>query len=250
MELTFGEQIMILLKRKKMSVQDLAERVSALGRETISGKDLAHLLSVDNFSEKEMQRIAQALGCRLRIDLLTGTEAPAEPTVRTEEAQAPAPDNAETDFPPLFGDNADLTLNDPPATPIPERDPDPYYIEMSEPDREQLSRQVSQMLSMAGNADRKKRPPRAVEPAAPAAPADVPAASEAGLSLPEGSLNPLTGEEYLTNSVRRLPDKPGMVEVYDRTEHTWTETSEEEFRRFQYQKRAMLGDDYDPPIWL
>lgn len=61
MGLTAGEKIRVLLKRRGLSVADLAEQTGQT-RQNLSNK-----LSRDNFTEKELQTIAAALGCSYSI---------------------------------------------------------------------------------------------------------------------------------------------------------------------------------------
>ena len=65
-----------------------------------------------------------------------------------------------------------------------------------------------------------------------------------------GELNPYTGHEYQSNSVRMHPKKIGYVQVYDREEHKWIDMTEWAFLGYQEQKKMLLGKDYDPPIYL
>ena len=65
-----------------------------------------------------------------------------------------------------------------------------------------------------------------------------------------GDVNPLTGEEYSSNTVRTHPVLSGYVQVYDSSEHRWIDLIEEEFLRFQEEKHAMMGRDYEPPIYI
>lgn len=58
MALTMGEKIRILLRRKKTTISDLADMVNT------SRQNLTNKLNRDNFSEKELQQIAEALGCK------------------------------------------------------------------------------------------------------------------------------------------------------------------------------------------
>ncbi|MDK2919952.1 MAG: hypothetical protein PWQ37_2685 [Candidatus Petromonas sp.] len=58
MAFSMGEKIRIVLRRKKMTITDLA---TAIGT---SRQNLTNKLNRDNFSEKELQQIAEALGCR------------------------------------------------------------------------------------------------------------------------------------------------------------------------------------------
>ncbi len=65
-----------------------------------------------------------------------------------------------------------------------------------------------------------------------------------------GEINPYTGREYESNSVRVHPKRIGYVQVYDRSEHTWTDMTEWAFLGYQERKKALLGKDYEPPIYL
>ncbi|WP_434800293.1 helix-turn-helix domain-containing protein [Acetoanaerobium noterae] len=53
-----SEKIRILIKRKKTTITELA---SVIGT---TNQNLSNKLTRDNFSEKELQQIAEALGCR------------------------------------------------------------------------------------------------------------------------------------------------------------------------------------------
>ena len=57
MVLTMGEKIKIILKRRNMTLAQLAERIGQ------SRQNLSNKMSRDNFSEKELYEIAQALNC-------------------------------------------------------------------------------------------------------------------------------------------------------------------------------------------
>ena len=68
--------------------------------------------------------------------------------------------------------------------------------------------------------------------------------------LERGDVNPYTGREYESNSVRMHPTRIGYVQVYDRAEHAWTDMTEWAFLGYQERKKALLGKDYEPPIYL
>ena len=68
--------------------------------------------------------------------------------------------------------------------------------------------------------------------------------------LSKGELNPYTGHEYESNSVRMHPKRIGYVQVYDRGKHQWTDMTEWAFLGYQERKKALLGKDYEPPIYL
>lgn len=57
MALTMGEKIKIVLGRRNMTLAQLAEKIGQ------SRQNLSNKMSRDNFSEKELYEIAQALGC-------------------------------------------------------------------------------------------------------------------------------------------------------------------------------------------
>ena len=65
-----------------------------------------------------------------------------------------------------------------------------------------------------------------------------------------GDVNPYTGKEYQSNSVRMHPTRIGYVQVYDRTIHKWTDMTEWAFLGEQERKKAMLGREYVPPVYL
>lgn len=68
--------------------------------------------------------------------------------------------------------------------------------------------------------------------------------------LTVGEVNPYTGHEYQSNSVRMHPKRIGYVQVYDRSQHQWTDMTEWAFLGYQERKKALLGKDYEPPIYL
>ncbi len=57
MNLTTSEKIKIIMKRRKMTLKELAEKTNQ------SSSNLSNKLSRDNFSEKEIREIAFALDC-------------------------------------------------------------------------------------------------------------------------------------------------------------------------------------------
>lgn len=67
--------------------------------------------------------------------------------------------------------------------------------------------------------------------------------------LVNGDVNPYTGHEYRTNSVRMHPHRIGYVQVYDRKDHKWTDMTEWAFLGVEERKKATMGKDYEPPIY-
>lgn len=68
--------------------------------------------------------------------------------------------------------------------------------------------------------------------------------------LEAGDVNPYTGREYFSNSVRMHPKRIGYVQVYNRRDHKWTDMTEWAFLGYQERKKMLLGKDYEPPIYL
>ena len=65
-----------------------------------------------------------------------------------------------------------------------------------------------------------------------------------------GEINPMTGEEYLTNTVRHHPELPNYLQVYDQSTHEWSDVNEDYFWEFQASKKQILGTDYQEPILI
>lgn len=62
MNLTVGEKIKIIMKRKGVSMTELAEKVGQ------SRQNLSNKMTRDNFTEKDMREIATALGCEIVVE--------------------------------------------------------------------------------------------------------------------------------------------------------------------------------------
>lgn len=60
--MAMAEKVRILLVKRKITVTDLAKRLG------MSQSNLSNKLSRDNFNEKELQEIAEALNCDLDIE--------------------------------------------------------------------------------------------------------------------------------------------------------------------------------------
>ena len=68
MEMTASEKIRILAKRQKMSLGELADALNQ------SRQNLSNKMSRDNFSVKELEAIASALGCDLRVEFVSRSD--------------------------------------------------------------------------------------------------------------------------------------------------------------------------------
>ena len=290
MELTFGEQVKVILKRQNMTIKDLAAILETRTGKPMSRQNLTQKLNRNNFQEQDMKEIAAALGCGLVIQLippihsdptlpsvesiLAAAQLPVTPepvaaaSVPVAPASASAPDPETHPLPAAAAPEQTPTVTVSSVQPedIPSEQPQAsasYYIEEREPDKESLSKQMSALFNPLLHTERKKRPERSdsilsllsgsrknhTEESSDSS--HTAAHSEdAHFGLPADCINRLTGEEYLTNTVRRVPGKEGFIQVYDASDHTWTETNESEFLRFQQQKKQMLGSDYEPPIYI
>ena len=180
MDLTFGEQVKILLKRRKMTIKDLADMITEATGRKMSRQNLTQQLGRDNFQEQDMRMIAGILGCSMQVVLVSGEAAAAEPPVFEE-------------------------------------------------------RYESRGLTQAAAASVKPAPqPVRRRPRQPIL----------------GDVDPKTGEEYKSNTVRTHPVLRGYVQVYDSSEHKWIDLVEEEFLKFQEEKHTMMGKEYEPPVYI
>ena len=68
-QLTFGEQVKIILGRKGMTIKELAEQVEAYTGKNMSRQNMTQRLSRDNFQEQDMRLIAKILGCNFELNI-------------------------------------------------------------------------------------------------------------------------------------------------------------------------------------
>lgn len=190
MELSFGEQIKIILKRKNMTIQDLAKLYEEQTNSRMTRQNLSQRLRRDNFPEQDMHVLAAMLGYQVTVQL-TPLPAPVQPQ--------------QTAFMPV-------STQTPSRPEIPKA---PTALQVTTTDGSTV--QIPNLL--------RKSPV-------------------------QGEINPLTGQEYLTNTVRRHPQIPNYVQVYDRSTHEWTEVNEDYFWEFQEKKKEILGADYQEPILI
>ena len=69
-DLTFGEQVKIVLSRKNMTIKELAKKIEIRTKKKMSRQNLTQRLGRDNFQEQDMRMIAEILGCPFRLDIL------------------------------------------------------------------------------------------------------------------------------------------------------------------------------------
>ena len=83
--LTFGEQVKIVLSRKGMTIKELAEIIEERTGKKMSRQNLTQRLGRDNFQEQDMRMIASILECPLTLDILSGVERHSEKPIHTSK---------------------------------------------------------------------------------------------------------------------------------------------------------------------
>ena len=223
MELSFGEQIKILLKRKNMTIKELADLYVEKTGMPMSRQNLTQRLRRDNFPEQDMRILAALLGYQVSIQLepTDGKVPELFPAALAAQEQAQATPSAEA-LEEAVSDINENSLD--------------HALETS-----------TTMSSEAVHDDSASTSPAEAAVTSDAHPTfQIPEAFRR--TRPVGEINPLTGEEYLTNTVRKHPTIEEYVQVYDRTTHEWSDVREDYFWEFQEKKKQMMGKEYRSPI--
>ena len=332
-DLTFGEQVKIILGRKGMTIKQLAELIEEKTGKKMSRQNLTQRLGRDNFQEQDMRMIASILECPFRLSIMTVDAQPQRSTAALERAAAarteavelraeteperetvelradiesgqeaePAPGAGERDM--TIGELYDMhrelaaleesvkagepveeirkELEKPKRegflrgglflrrkqhknTPAPSAEPEgeaqtetaqgvaadagksdtgkPDTAAASEENRKEETVSAQDAVRAEEQPETDSRKEDDFEPVIPQHDAEEDAAA--------GEVNPYTGREYQSNSVRMHPTRIGYVQVYDRTIHKWTDMTEWAFLGLQERKKALLGKAYEPPIYL
>ena len=372
LDLTFGEQVKIILSRKGMTIKELAETIEKRTGKKMSRQNLTQRLGRDNFQEQDMRMIAEILGCPFQLSILGDNISSEKSNNNIEEnVQTDKADNAGSTEVPVQPQaetyERDITIGE--LVDIHEEldamiaeegvgEPEEYIGEVDayeydeEPQEEQMageseeivksfaeeyvvpqSESVEELLQEIEDIEserkpqeeekkseekeeeeqlhgwkaylmrrKKKRTKEQEEPvedmaesseAIPEAIAEEISAEESHEEpsdeaeeefaeesaeeqpaeeqyteeqyteeqyteeymdeeedLEKGEINPYTGREYESNSVRMHPSRIGYVQVYDRSTHQWTDMTEWAFLGYQERKKVLLGKDYEPPIYL
>jgi hypothetical protein len=289
LDLTFAEQIKIVIRRRGMTIKQLAETMERITGKPMSRQNLTQRLSRDNFQEQDMRLIAKILGCQFHLDVLECFNMDddtiqfqlhkiEEKSERTKEKRK-ATIAAKTEH---------LTVGD--ALAISDK-----YDELDDEDQVDTQEDIESLLhsiegkvnasdSKAKVADKKsgglkdylnkvrgkiatgsqddatEEVPVQIEEEQVAATEPATYSSDAEIiesakrhdkeDLKLGDVNPYTNHEYETNSVRTHKTKLGYVEVYDRSEHRWNSMTEWAFLGNEDHKKNVLGKSYRPPIYL
>ena len=191
--LTFGEQVKIILSRKGMTIKQLAELMEQHTGKPMSRQNMTQRLGRDNFQEQDMRLIAEILGCKFQLSIMDEVEDTAEAANPEQTQISSSKESTESEL----------------------------------KERELLRKGVRGFFSKKDGLEAQKPETKIV-----------------------GDINPYTGKEYKSNSVRMHPKRIGYVQVYDQEQHKWTDMTEWAFLGYQERKKALLGKDYQPPIYL
>lgn len=328
MDLTFAEQVKIILSRRGMTIKELAELIEKHTGKKMSRQNLTQRLGRDNFQEQDMRMIARILGCPFYLNILDeNLSVEAEKSHEEiqenyiEEPQETYVDEVYEE--PAAEEYVEEVYEEPVAEeyveevyeePVVEEYVEEVYEEPAEQEesledileeaaalerenKESEKKQENRTIFEDGENKGKKhswtsylrrRKKTVEEEREPQQTADTQEAVEEifdteTISLDEeedakevnsfteyaeekvkelqpegteeedlekGDINPYTGHEYQSNSVRMHPSRIGYVQVYDRGEHKWTDMTEWAFLGYQERKKVLLGKDYEPPIYL
>lgn len=342
-DLTFGEQVKIILSRKGMTIKELAELIEATTGKKMSRQNLTQRLGRDNFQEQDMRMIAAILGCPFQLSIFpleNGTgereESMEELLLRYVKHPRVQPRRKKTDLEDgvyqqvlvfdkepseeaSFSDNTTKQSMEETAinksdiisdkiTELPEEkndigsekdllelavldpedsedleEPEISDVEKAAPVVEERDMTIGELYRIHKELDELEETihPRrglgiSIETPAITASEPIPEPvsepiqkamvekeeeepenfepviryEDAEENLELGEMNPYTGREYQTNSVRMHPSRIGYVQVYDRFQHGWTDMTEWAFLGYQERKKTLLGRDYEPPIYL
>lgn len=221
LELTFGEQVKIVLSRKNMTIKQLAEQIEIKTGVKMSRQNLTQRLGRDNFQEQDMRMIAEILECPFQLNILDVKESEKAPQVVEKVVVESEPQ-------------------------VIEREP---QVVASEP---QVVASEKQVIERKPQVVVQEKPRKAV----PHNQREVtveevqPNYKRETLRSKEGDINPYTGYEYKSNTVRSHPTRIGYVQVYDRKDHKWTDMTEWAFLGFQERQKLLLGRAYEEPTYL
>jgi vacuolar-type H+-ATPase subunit I/STV1 len=304
-DLTFGEQVKIILGRKGMTIKELAEIIEQRTGKKMSRQNLTQRLGRDNFQEQDMRSIAEILGCPFQLSILSSEVTVSSKSVEDQRMSAPTAqeleklgqkrrqkvesleeDKNDTEDS-IKTDERDMTIGE--LYKIHEELSElEKNIQAGEPidlikkelkaKEETITGEKKEKFITGGLFLRKKADSGISVKSALAEESEDKdeqlavdeTAAEQEEFLPDiddefepvikhedveedraqGEINPYTGREYQSNSVRMHPSRIGYVQVYDRSTRKWTDMTEWAFLGYQERKKALLGKGYEPPIYL
>ena len=342
-DLTFGEQVKIILGRKGMTIKELAETIEARTGKKMSRQNLTQRLGRDNFQEQDMRMIAAILECPFQLSIMGGEAAKTRSPRREEpvsggsavpgyaevrEVQETAKESAPEVTPEGAVEDGTILMEEtapeenrvseegtvPGTEPVSEEESASGEEPASEEEQEERDMTIGELYEIHeelseleenakagesvevikeelekpkkerfGNfflrrkhsepekkAEKKEKESNAshevrlsdsddghtaavqnsVKSEKKADFEPVISHNDAEEDREQGEVNPYTGREYQSNSVRMHPTRIGYVQVYDRSIHKWTDMTEWAFLGYQERKKALLGKAYEPPIYL
>ena len=226
--LTFGEQVKIILGRKGMTIKELAELVERYTGKPMSRQNMTQRLGRDNFQEQDMRMIADILGCQFTLNIMEpSAEAQQTEAQQTEAQQTETQQTEAQEIPQELQEENTLTRDITIEELVDTNEEMSLKTAVAEAkERDMLRRGIKGYFKKSSSEEQKT-------------------ASEA-----VGEINPYTQKEYESNSVRIHPKRIGYVQVYDQELHKWTDMTEWAFLGYQERKKKLLGEDYKPPIYL
>jgi len=307
-QLTFGEQLKVILSRRGMTIKALAELIEEHTGKKMSRQNLTQRIGRDNFQEQDMRMIAEILECPFTLNILTTEELFDELKVKkASEGFTPKLDEGIEIFEEEFEDEEEYeelqeesrelqeeseeqqeefeviqerlvleealdtlkeaVLKSTPVEPKKVKEENLVTVgdlkdmnqELSDLEREAEFRARGIFLRVKGvDIDHSKTESKREEISARKEKVELEREKEIPqLGMPQGEetaplgdINPHTGKEYETNSVRTHPTRIGYVQVYDRGIHRWKDMTEWAFLGYQERKKAILGSRYEEPIYL
>ena len=257
-DLTFGEQVKIVLGRKGMTIKELAETIEKETGKKMSRQNLTQRLGRDNFQEQDMRLIASILGCPFQLSIMSGEIAEsAVGRIRKQEVKWNEQEQPEESFSEetvetekeeqqLTGEERDMTIGEiyDMHEELAELEKNAVEAEPTEDVREDHDQPAEEEAEPYEESEVSSYETQPAEPVQEEATYEEPVQEEVG------DINPYTGREYESNSVRMHPKRIGYVQVYDRANHKWTDMTEWAFLGYQERKKVLLGEDYEPPIYL
>jgi len=283
LNLTFGEQVKIVLSRKGMTIKELAEKIEEKTGKKMSRQNLTQRLGRDNFQEQDMRLIADILGCSFQLSILASAEAVEKASVIEEELptekelyklavkkemkQARVKEKEEKTRDITIGEIVDMVEE---IQPVEETAAESQLVEEPVVEEVQPVEEAAAVEESVAEEAIVLEEPAEKEPVVeePKKEKIVKTVKEPKFQnkmrefqpikkqnnddedLEKGDINPYTGREYKTNSVRMHPKRIGYVQVYDRKDHKWTDMTEWAFLGMEERKKATMGKDYMPPIYL
>lgn len=250
--LTFGEQVKIILSRKGMTIKELAEAVERHTGKPMSRQNMTQRLGRDNFQEQDMRLIAKILGCQFTLSIMEPVEEINVSAAPVEEPYTLTRDITVGELVDMVDDSAEPQVEEI-VSPVVEDEVVEVVIEpiveaVLESEEEQVA--VEEVTPPA--TDEKEILRKGVKGFFRKSTPVIEKTEKVEESEPQtlGEINPYTRKEYETNSVRMHPKKIGYIQVYDRETHQWTDMTEWAFLGYQERLKKLQGKDYKPPIYL